>query len=341
MGTSLQFLSPADPQPRGAGDTGVDPRGRRTGVCAGACLRSCVRQPRPRGGLRDRRRRAGPGRSRPLALQQVPRPARDGVVFPRSFPRVGRWASRGGWRRAATVSSPATSGRVSLAAVLDGRSVEHHHGFHAARRAGHGHAQRVGGSSSLIAWLEEYEGLAPHEVADALEHRSGLLGLAGTADMRELLEPDTDIERSWCRHPRWCSCPGHRLPGGSPRDSPPVSGESAPWPRVAGRDDFTTIGITNSGRCALPLPYPRRAGSAHARGDSTSLDRRSHRDVLWNAAAGLDPVRAPAAGDRGGDRCGPAPQHPAARPPHHRHGRCRRSGRPSREPCGPRPCARR
>ena len=34
-------------------------------------------------------------------------------------------------------------------------------------------------------WLEEHEGLAPHEVADALEHRSGLLGLAGTADMRE------------------------------------------------------------------------------------------------------------------------------------------------------------
>jgi acetate kinase len=39
----------------------------------------------------------------------------------------------------------------------------------------------------LLLWLEEHEGLSPRQVADTLEHRSGLLGLAGTADMRELL----------------------------------------------------------------------------------------------------------------------------------------------------------
>jgi acetate kinase len=39
----------------------------------------------------------------------------------------------------------------------------------------------------LLLWLEEHEGLPPQEVADALEHRSGLLGLCGTADMREVL----------------------------------------------------------------------------------------------------------------------------------------------------------
>jgi acetate kinase len=60
-----------------------------------------------------------------------------------------------------------------------------------ARRARHGHPQRAV-DPGLITWLEEHEGLAPHEVADALEHRSGLLGLAGTADMRELLERDDD-----------------------------------------------------------------------------------------------------------------------------------------------------
>lgn len=36
----------------------------------------------------------------------------------------------------------------------------------------------------LVLWLEEHEKLSPSEVADALEHRSGLLGLAGTGDMR-------------------------------------------------------------------------------------------------------------------------------------------------------------
>jgi len=38
----------------------------------------------------------------------------------------------------------------------------------------------------LVLWLEEHEHLAPHEVAAALESRSGLLALAGTGDMREV-----------------------------------------------------------------------------------------------------------------------------------------------------------
>jgi acetate kinase len=40
----------------------------------------------------------------------------------------------------------------------------------------------------LLLWLEEHEGLTPHQVATALEHDSGLLALAATADMRELLD---------------------------------------------------------------------------------------------------------------------------------------------------------
>ncbi len=39
----------------------------------------------------------------------------------------------------------------------------------------------------LLLWLMEHEGLSAPELAEALEHRSGLLGLSGTADMRELL----------------------------------------------------------------------------------------------------------------------------------------------------------
>jgi acetate kinase len=39
----------------------------------------------------------------------------------------------------------------------------------------------------MLLWLAEHEQLSPAELADALEHRSGMLGLAGSADMREIL----------------------------------------------------------------------------------------------------------------------------------------------------------
>jgi acetate kinase len=38
----------------------------------------------------------------------------------------------------------------------------------------------------LVLWLEEHERLSPREIAVSLEERSGLLALAGTADMREV-----------------------------------------------------------------------------------------------------------------------------------------------------------
>ena len=221
---------------------------------------------------------------------------------------------------------------ASLAAVLDGRSVDTTMGF--TPLDGLVMATRSGSvDPGLITWLEEYEGLAPHEVADALEHRSGLLGLAGTADMRELLNRTPTsalvVQAPTVVFVSWSSPPGRIY------RSPPVS--SAPWPRVAGRDDFTTIGITTRAvvpcRSRIPDAQAQRMPAETA---PASID--AHRDVLWNAAAGLDPGRGKV-GDRGGDRCGPAPQHPAARPPHHRHGRCRRSGHPhgNRADPGPAP----
>ena len=72
-------------EPRRAGDARVDPRGRRARVRAGPRLRSGARQPRPAGGVRDRRRR---GRDRParreLAREQVPEPGqrRRGAADP-------------------------------------------------------------------------------------------------------------------------------------------------------------------------------------------------------------------------------------------------------------------
>jgi acetate kinase len=43
----------------------------------------------------------------------------------------------------------------------------------------------------LLLWLEEHVGMPSSELASTLEHRSGLLGLSGTADMRTVLEAES------------------------------------------------------------------------------------------------------------------------------------------------------
>ncbi len=74
----------------------------------------------------------------------------------------------------------------SLCAIADGRSVETTMGF--TPLDGLVMATRSGSiDPGMLLWLIEHEGLAPAELAEALEHRSGLLGLAGSADMREVL----------------------------------------------------------------------------------------------------------------------------------------------------------
>jgi len=74
---------------------------------------------------------------------------------------------------------------ASLAAVVDGRSVDTTMGF--TPLEGLVMATRSGTvDPGLVLWLAEHEKLRPHEITEALEHRSGLLALAGTADMREV-----------------------------------------------------------------------------------------------------------------------------------------------------------
>ena len=83
---------------------------------------------------------------------------------------------------------------ASLAAVLDGRSVDTTMGF--TPLAGLVMATRSGSvDPGLLLWLEEHEGMRPHEVAEALEKSSGLLALAGTGDMREILARDDEQAR--------------------------------------------------------------------------------------------------------------------------------------------------
>jgi acetate kinase len=75
---------------------------------------------------------------------------------------------------------------ASLAAVRGGASLDTTMGF--TPLEGLVMATRSGSvDPGLVLWLEEHAGTPPAELAATLEHRSGLLGLAGTADMREVV----------------------------------------------------------------------------------------------------------------------------------------------------------
>ncbi len=75
---------------------------------------------------------------------------------------------------------------ASLAAVHSGRSVDTTMGF--TPLDGLVMATRSGSvDPGLVLWLEEHAHTPPAELAATLEYRSGLLGLAGTDDMREVL----------------------------------------------------------------------------------------------------------------------------------------------------------
>jgi acetate kinase len=75
---------------------------------------------------------------------------------------------------------------ASLAAVVDGRSVDTTMGF--TPLEGVVMATRSGSvDPGLVLWLAENAGLTAREVGDELERHSGLVALCGTSDMREVL----------------------------------------------------------------------------------------------------------------------------------------------------------
>lgn len=75
---------------------------------------------------------------------------------------------------------------ASLCAIASGRSVDTTMGF--TPLEGVVMATRSGSvDPGLVLWLQRQHGLSADEVSDGLERRSGLLGLTGTADMREVL----------------------------------------------------------------------------------------------------------------------------------------------------------
>jgi acetate kinase len=75
---------------------------------------------------------------------------------------------------------------ASLCAIADGRSIDTTMGF--TPLEGLVMATRSGSvDPGLLLWLLERTDMDERELADALEHDSGLLGLAGSADMREVV----------------------------------------------------------------------------------------------------------------------------------------------------------
>lgn len=75
---------------------------------------------------------------------------------------------------------------ASLAAVCGGESVDTTMGF--TPLEGLVMATRSGSvDPGLVLWLAEHAGTPPAELAATLEHRSGLVGLAGSADMRTVV----------------------------------------------------------------------------------------------------------------------------------------------------------
>jgi acetate kinase len=79
---------------------------------------------------------------------------------------------------------------ASLAAVKGGRSVDTTMGF--TPLEGLVMATRSGTvDPGLVLWLQTSQGLSAAEISDALEHQSGILGLSGTADMKEVARADS------------------------------------------------------------------------------------------------------------------------------------------------------
>lgn len=84
---------------------------------------------------------------------------------------------------------------ASLCAIRDGLSRETTMGF--TPLEGLVMATRSGSvDPGLLLWLLEHEGCSPGELTDALEHRSGLLGIAGTAEMQEVTKRAGEADTS-------------------------------------------------------------------------------------------------------------------------------------------------
>jgi acetate kinase len=131
-----------------------------------------------------------PARQGPApSAHEGPAPSAHEGPGPSVHPDAGPSAYQGSGGRSRLVTCHLGAG-ASLAAVRDGISVDTTMGF--TPNEGLVMATRSGSvDPGLLLWLEEHVGMPSSELASTLEHRSGLLGLCGTADMRAALEAES------------------------------------------------------------------------------------------------------------------------------------------------------
>ena len=192
---------------------------------------------------------------------------------------------------------------ASLCAIAGGRSVDTTMGF--TPLEGLVMATRSGSvDPGLMLWLIERTGMAEAELAASLEHESGLLGLAGTADMREVVaraESATPRRASRSRSTSTASAAASRrwpqpwaastlvFTGGV--------GENNSRIRASAAAGLTFLGVGIDDRLTAPpatgRSRPRRESSDHAREDLRSQVNRllaSDVRVLRARAGGLERV---------------------------------------------------
>ena len=160
---------------------------------------------------------------------------------------------------------------ASLAAVEGGVSVDTTMGF--TPLEGLVMATRSGSvDPGLILWLEEHVGMPPAELAATLEHRSGLLGLTGSADMEAILAAeqagDADAALGVAVYL-------HRLRAGIAAMAAAMDGldalvftggvgENAPAIRARAADGLGFLGVAlDAAGTTTPSPTPRSARRTH------------------------------------------------------------------------------
>ena len=185
---------------------------------------------------------------------------------------------------------------ASLAAVHGGRSVDTTMGF--TPLDGLVMATRSGSvDPGLVLWLEEHAHMPSRELAATLENRSGLLGLAGTGDMREVLaRAAAGDERAVLGRDVYL----HRLRG---RDR--LDGRRDGRPRRAGLH-------RRRRRELAEIRYRAAAASASSASPSTS---HATPPTVWRATTGRSPP-----GVRGSARSSSRPARTSRSPP--RSGQC-------------------
>jgi acetate kinase len=184
---------------------------------------------------------------------------------------------------------------ASLAAVRDGRSVDTTMGF--TPLEGLVMATRSGTiDPGLVLWLEEHAGTPPAELAATLEHRSGLLGLAGTSDMREILaNADTNPEAKLA-----LDVYVHRLRAAIAAMAASMDGldalvftggvgENAPQVRAATAEGLGFLGVELDDDRNLAVDGDREIGSAGARVRTLVIAAREDLQIAHEVRAVLRP----------------------------------------------------